>query len=107
MGAAHLDRVLVDDLLVRLRPALLVVHVPAEGAEERVHEFAAELGFVVGRSALGVPAAVEALDELDDGVGGRIGDLLRPGFEKREIFNLRNPHEVLRVLRHENGSGLA
>ncbi len=36
--AAHLHRVLVDHVLVRLGVALLVVHVPAERREERVQD---------------------------------------------------------------------
>ena len=39
---------------------------PAEGLEERVEEFAAELGLVVVRRAVGVAVAVEMLDEVED-----------------------------------------
>ena len=46
-GLADFDGVFVDDVLVGLGVALLVVNVPAEGLEERVEEFAADLGFVV------------------------------------------------------------
>ena len=46
-GAADLDGVLVDHVLVGFGVALLVVDVPAEGLEEGVDELAAELGLVV------------------------------------------------------------
>jgi len=89
---ADLDRVLVDDVLVGLGVALLVVDVPAEGFEERVDELAADLGLVVAaapgsaapgsaapgsaapgsaagggaRGTVGVGVLGEALDELED-----------------------------------------
>ena len=65
-GLADFDGVLVDDVFVRLRVALLIVHVPAERLEERVEEFAAELRFVVVRRAVGFAIAVEPLDQLQD-----------------------------------------
>ena len=65
-GLADFDGVFVDDVLVGLGVALLVVHVPAEGFEERVEELAAELGFVVVGRAVGVAVAVEPLDQVED-----------------------------------------
>jgi hypothetical protein len=56
----------VDDVLVRFGVVLLVVNGPAEGFEERVEEFAADLGFVVVGRFVGFAVAVEALDEVED-----------------------------------------
>src|SRR5439155_25415664 len=65
-GFADLDGVLVDDVLVGLGVTLLVVDVPAEGLEEGIEEFAAELGFVVLRRAVGILVALEALSQFAD-----------------------------------------
>jgi len=56
----------VDDVLVGLGVACGVVDVPAQGHEQRIEEFVAELGFVVGRSAVGVAVAVEGIEEIGD-----------------------------------------
>lgn len=65
-GLADLDGILMNDVLVGLGVALLVVDVPSKGLEERVKKFAAQLGFVVLGGFVGVAIALEPLDQLDD-----------------------------------------
>ncbi|MDQ3493800.1 MAG: hypothetical protein M3452_11160, partial [Chloroflexota bacterium] len=65
VGAADLDRVFVDDILVGFRGAGVVVDIPAEQPEEGIDELAANLGFVVAARAIGIPVLVEAGDEID------------------------------------------
>ena len=67
-GPAHLDRILVDHILVGLGVVLAVGHIPAQGLEERVEEFAAQLRLVVVPGAVGGGLIAKALDELADGV---------------------------------------
>ena len=68
----------MDDVLVGFGVALFVVHVPAEGFEERVEEFLAKLCFVVMTGAVGRQVVFEALDELvDDGGRGHEEVLFR------------------------------
>ena len=62
----------MDDLFVGFVVALAIVDVPAEGFEEGVEEFAAELGLAVAGLPVLIAMQGEALDEIDDGVGGRV-----------------------------------
>ena len=68
-GPAHLDRILVDHVLVGLGVALAVGHIPAQRLEERVQELAAQLGFVVMPGAVFGGVIGKALDEGDDRAG--------------------------------------
>ena len=68
-GFADFDGVFVDNILVCLSIAALVVNVPAERFEKRVQEFTAKLGFVVLWRAVGVDLALKALDEFEDDLG--------------------------------------
>jgi len=63
----------VDDVFVGVGVAGGVGDVPAQGGEEGVDEFAADLGFVVVGGGVGVAVAVEGFDELKD--GGRCGHI--------------------------------
>jgi hypothetical protein len=76
--AALLGGLLVDYRSVNFGQALLVVHVPAKGLEERVEEsktasplaaLLAELGFVVVRVGEQRALAVEVVDQPPDVVG--------------------------------------
>ena len=61
----------MDDVLVGFGVALLVENVPAQGFEEGIEKFLAELGLVVMTGAVGRQVVFEALDELvDDGRRG-------------------------------------
>jgi len=60
---ADLDRVLVNDILVRLGVALFVVHVPTERLEERVEKLTPKLCLVVLAREVGFPVLAEPLDE--------------------------------------------
>ena len=64
--AADADGVLVDDFLVRLRVAAFVVHVPAEGLEERIQELLPELRLVVRARQVRLALALEALDQIEN-----------------------------------------
>ncbi len=63
--AADLDLVLVNYVLEGLGEAQLVVDVAAEGFEEGIDEFDADLSFVVG-GAVGVLIVGETVDEVQD-----------------------------------------
>jgi len=71
--AVDLDGILVDHILVRLGVALLVVHVPAQGREERVEELLPELHLIVLSGLVGLKVPVEAFDQIEDllGAGNR------------------------------------
>ena len=69
-AAADLDGVLVHHVLVGLGVAPLVVHVPAQGFEERVDELDPGQGLVILAALVAVQVGAEAVDELVDGVGG-------------------------------------
>lgn len=56
----------LDDLAVLGGVALLVGEVPAQGGEEGVEEFTAELGLVVVAGAVLVAGVGEALDEVEN-----------------------------------------
>ena len=62
-SCADLERRFVDDVLVRFRVPLLVVHVPAELFEQRVDELNAQVGFVELGRAVFVGVAIEGSDE--------------------------------------------
>ncbi len=70
-GRSDLDGVLVDDILIGVGIAAGIVDIPAEGIEEGIEEFAAELGFVVSAGAVVVAAALETLDKLINDSGSR------------------------------------
>jgi hypothetical protein len=61
----------MDDLLEGLGQALFVVHVPAERGEEGIQELGAELFFFVVAGEEGLAVGVEAVNEAEQGVGGR------------------------------------
>ena len=63
--AAHADGVLVNDVFVGFGVALLVVNVPAQRLEERIKEFAAQLGFVVLAGFVSVELLFEACDQSE------------------------------------------
>lgn len=63
-GNLHL--ILVDDIVVGLRVALLVVHFPAECAEEGIEVVETELGLNVGAGPLGVHILAETRDEIEE-----------------------------------------
>ena len=46
-GAAHLDGVLMDHILVGLGKPLLVIDIPAQGLEERIDKLSSNLGLIV------------------------------------------------------------
>ena len=71
--------VFVDDVFVGFGVASGVVDVPAEGFEEGVEEFAADLGFVVLAGFVGVEVALEAFDEIEDFFWGGHDDVGRLG----------------------------
>src|ERR1035437_2444392 len=67
------DGVCVDYILVVFSVALLVINIPAEGFEERVKEFTANLGFVVIAGLVSLAVALKAFNEVEDDFGnGRL-----------------------------------
>jgi hypothetical protein len=74
LGAAGgFDGVCVDYILVVFSAALLVINVPAEGLEERVKEFTANLGFVVVAGLVSFAVALKAFNQIENGFGnGRL-----------------------------------
>ena len=66
---ADLDRILVDDVLVRLGETLPVFDVPPEGNEERIEKLPAELGLVVLGGLVRVAVPVEPLHQIKDFLG--------------------------------------
>lgn len=56
----------MDDVFVGFGITGLVVDVPAEGFEEGVEVFAAELGFVVLAGFVSFDMEIETLDEIDN-----------------------------------------
>ncbi len=64
---------LVDNVLVGLSVAGGVVDVPTEGGEERVEEFATQLGLLVVGVEVGIEVAAESVDEGEEARGNRHG----------------------------------
>jgi len=64
--APDLDRILGDDVLVGLGPALPVADVPAEFLEERLDELGAELSFLIAGAFVGGEVALEDFDQAFD-----------------------------------------
>jgi len=56
----------MNDVFVSFGQALDVVHVPAQGFEEGVEKFAAELGFVVLPGFIGIEMLLELIDQPED-----------------------------------------
>ena len=71
MVGADFDGVFVDDVLVGLGVTGGVGDVPAEGVEQGIGEFSAELGFVVSAAAVGVDVAIKGFDQALHDVGNR------------------------------------
>ena len=69
--AADLDRVLVDDIFVRLGVPSLVVDVPAEQLEHRVDELGPDLCLVVRSGFVRREVAIEPFDKLYKFFGSR------------------------------------
>ena len=63
-GAADFNGILVDDVLVSLGIALLVVDIPAQGFEERVNELGADLGLIIFAGLVSLALRVKPLNQL-------------------------------------------
>lgn len=70
------------------RRSCFIGNIPAEGFKERVDEFYAQLGFVVGRAAVGFDIALEALNQDGETV-----------FQSSDFSHV-HPHELRGA--HEN-----
>jgi len=64
--SAHLHSGFVDHTLVGFGVALLVMDVPPQRFEKGVNELQAHLGLVVVPGAVGLPVALEPLDQIKD-----------------------------------------
>ena len=71
--------VCVDYILVGFSAALLVINIPAEGFEERVKEFTANLGFVVMAGLVSLAVALKAFHQIENGFGNGRLFVARPG----------------------------
>jgi hypothetical protein len=59
----------LDDIAVGFGEAQLVLHVPAQGLEERVEEVLADLRLIVSTRETLIPVALETLDQVENGRG--------------------------------------
>jgi len=66
--AARYDAVLVDDILVALARAALVLHVPAEELEERIDELLPDMRLLVCGRPVVLDISREAFDEFDESI---------------------------------------
>ena len=69
--AAYLDGVFVDNVLVGLGIAAVVVNIPAEGLEKGVDEFTAQLGFIVGARFVGINLLTKPVNKVENKLWSR------------------------------------
>lgn len=65
-GFADFDGVFVNDVFIGFGVTGVVIDIPAEGFEEGIKEFAAELGFVVVAGFVGIELLLETGNEIEN-----------------------------------------
>ena len=78
----------MDNVFILFRVSCFIGDIPTKGFKERVDEFYAELGLVVGRASVGLDIALEALNQDGETV-----------FQRSDLSHV-HPHELRGA--HEN-----